>query len=449
MMKNIEYKLYEWEIERDLSSCYLVLRVGEGQVEDYQVKMLQNNVVPNILEVHTKNNDGDSLVLFSIGEKTSLFDYIKENSIGYELLRNIIETLIDTISSAHEFFLNEANFQLDGNFIFVDTEKNKCFYVYVPCKNENESNNFNILKSLVDRLIKRVHKNDERAISLVHKFRMVLEENSFNILILKEVIKYEDNIQFVEPLMQMDIIGAYDNEQPVTKTKHQSAAKQNQVAKDSKMMFIVLQVFIGAALYLCSAKLFGVAESHSSRLIKVIVIIGVVSICEVIIFFKVLFQKKRVTNETTTMITKEKNMKGMIKLDKKEKAKKNLPKKVKKESNRVKWQWERPINNLSEPMITQKRAYWVDECEVNIPLLNTPFIIGKMKGVVDYQIKNERVSRIHCQITYEEENYYITDLNSKEGTFLNNTKLEGQAKYLLKNTDEINIIDEKYYFKLC
>ncbi|RCJ35339.1 phosphopeptide-binding protein [Nostoc minutum NIES-26] len=52
---------------------------------------------------------------------------------------------------------------------------------------------------------------------------------------------------------------------------------------------------------------------------------------------------------------------------------------------------------------------------------------------------NEVVSRIHTQIRVEGSNYFIEDLGSSNGTFLNNVKLEPRTSYQLNFGDKIDL----------
>ena len=49
------------------------------------------------------------------------------------------------------------------------------------------------------------------------------------------------------------------------------------------------------------------------------------------------------------------------------------------------------------------------------------------------------VSRIHAEITYEAPNYYVRDLNSKNGTWVNKTKLIADEKIQLINQDSLRL----------
>ncbi|WP_411167592.1 FHA domain-containing protein [Clostridium sp. MB05] len=75
------------------------------------------------------------------------------------------------------------------------------------------------------------------------------------------------------------------------------------------------------------------------------------------------------------------------------------------------------------------------------------FIIGRLKQKVDYAIQNGTVGKEHAKIIYKEGVFYITDLNSKNGTYLNGLKLEGGKLYELANEDNITFSNVKYAFK--
>lgn len=54
----------------------------------------------------------------------------------------------------------------------------------------------------------------------------------------------------------------------------------------------------------------------------------------------------------------------------------------------------------------------------------------------DYAIPHERISRRHAQIALQNEHWVLTDLQSKNGTRLNNLKIESE---ILKNGDRIQL----------
>lgn len=75
------------------------------------------------------------------------------------------------------------------------------------------------------------------------------------------------------------------------------------------------------------------------------------------------------------------------------------------------------------------------------------FVIGKMKGQVDMVLNLPMISRIHAEIEKREGAYFLVDLNSTNGTFLNGERLEANEYRQLHTGDEICFAGAGYYFK--
>lgn len=64
----------------------------------------------------------------------------------------------------------------------------------------------------------------------------------------------------------------------------------------------------------------------------------------------------------------------------------------------------------------------------------------------DLYIKKDTVSSIHAQIEYDEGCYYVEDLNSTNGTYLNDTALSYKQRKKLSPGDEVRFADVRYRF---
>ena len=80
----------------------------------------------------------------------------------------------------------------------------------------------------------------------------------------------------------------------------------------------------------------------------------------------------------------------------------------------------------------------------NLAVEKDSFLIGKKKGAVDGLIKARGVSRIHGRITREEGGYYLSDLNSTNGTYLNGGRLEVNEKARIHPGDQVGFADVEY-----
>jgi phosphoserine phosphatase RsbU/P len=88
-----------------------------------------------------------------------------------------------------------------------------------------------------------------------------------------------------------------------------------------------------------------------------------------------------------------------------------------------------------DPKVVQKR----------ITLKKEPCVIGRHPDC-EVQIDDGSVSRRHAQIIYSEGNFYVEDLQSRNGTFLNDQQVFQSTK--LYDESEIRICDTSFLFKL-
>jgi len=76
------------------------------------------------------------------------------------------------------------------------------------------------------------------------------------------------------------------------------------------------------------------------------------------------------------------------------------------------------------------------------------FIVGR-GDTNDLTIEQNYISRQHFRIFYKDKKFFIEDLNSTNGTALNNKQIKGQKAIELKDNDVISILDDlKIIFKM-
>ena len=73
-------------------------------------------------------------------------------------------------------------------------------------------------------------------------------------------------------------------------------------------------------------------------------------------------------------------------------------------------------------------------------------VIGKLENAADAVIDDPTVSRIHAKIRKQEEEYYLSDLNSRNGTTVNGHLLTGNEQWCLSSQDEVDFASARYVF---
>lgn len=102
-----------------------------------------------------------------------------------------------------------------------------------------------------------------------------------------------------------------------------------------------------------------------------------------------------------------------------------------------------PLEKYEKKSLSEKRLKIVSintqEC-VMFDIVKDNFIIGKNASIVDGVVSfNKMISRVHCKIIKNSEQYYVEDMQSSNGTYINHIKLQPHQLYKIKEGDIIRL----------
>ena len=72
--------------------------------------------------------------------------------------------------------------------------------------------------------------------------------------------------------------------------------------------------------------------------------------------------------------------------------------------------------------------------------------MGRLEEQVDYTCKSNVIGKIHAEITKRDGQYYIKDLNSRNGTFVNSERIDSNKEYEIKHNDRVSLANCEYTF---
>lgn len=78
--------------------------------------------------------------------------------------------------------------------------------------------------------------------------------------------------------------------------------------------------------------------------------------------------------------------------------------------------------------------------------VNTPeYLIGKNPEMVNGVLQhNPAISRVHCKVTFKAGRYYLTDMGSANGTYVNQQRVEKQQTVELQNGDCLKLANSEF-----
>ena len=73
-------------------------------------------------------------------------------------------------------------------------------------------------------------------------------------------------------------------------------------------------------------------------------------------------------------------------------------------------------------------------------------LVGRLKTEVDFAVKSPRVGKVHAKFYRQDGQYYVIDINSKNGTYINGsrTRIESNIPYPLCDKDRITLADSEF-----
>ena len=75
-------------------------------------------------------------------------------------------------------------------------------------------------------------------------------------------------------------------------------------------------------------------------------------------------------------------------------------------------------------------------------------VFGKDNTSADYALDNDTISRAHAEIVRRDNEYYITDLGSTNGTFVNSKKVPKNTSIIINNGDIVKLSNEELRFMI-
>lgn len=82
---------------------------------------------------------------------------------------------------------------------------------------------------------------------------------------------------------------------------------------------------------------------------------------------------------------------------------------------------------------------------LSFTITQSEFVLGKSKERVNGEIPgNPAISRVHCKISLKEGTYYIQDMGSANGTFVNGNRVSGTTPVLIEDGSHIKLANMEF-----
>lgn len=377
--------------ERNVMGSYMKIPVNlSGEFDE---KILLRKKIPGLLPLEKCFINGTAQYWYNISGKQSLDTFCRVKELEIDVIERLIVSICNQIEILEWNLLDTNCLMLDTELIFVSSDSREFIFMVYPGAKGNINKDF---RQLMEFLITKVNHKDMDA---VHAAYGIYEKT------LDESVTLMDIRESIEGARAKEI---------------QKQVKVNPVRQETQAVMRSMQT----------------EEEHEEEKRG--------SFKEKL---KRMIEERFAPLETVFRRVSSAEPFGRIPERKKEKP-------VKEHIQTVVYPGEQEATPKDYPTVLlsggmdQPRGVLIYEGTDNLyNILIDKDILHIGKGhMVDVEIKKDTISHYHAKIEKENETYYIEDMNSKNGTFVNHELIAYKEKRQLKKNDIVNFADAQYRF---
>lgn len=442
---------------------YIVLNVSGFDMDSYEINMLMQFKGKSLLPLNICGQHGRMQLRYDVSGAATLEQISKEQEFKGVFLKNLFQSIWDAYGELEEYLLPVGGILLEPEMIYYQPGKKQIEFGYLPGRENSFQAEF--LK-LVEFCMKNTDHEDSNAVMFIYGLYRYIksghtsreEIQAFICNADTETNKKEDIIDkhpkneyqkneypkdaYIKNVMGGNAIGIteeagmddYNND-------NASVHEKIQYGKESRGGQKAFYLYGGGfVLSVCAMLVFGVRFfiiTRQEQDLKVFIILILVSM---------VFMYSAV---------KRKGMRGKLKskeIDLPESECGQIT-----EQNLEQWEETQVLRNISTEGDMENAAavsniiFWeMESLSTSVPsiqLNQLPGVLGRRAEDVDYVIGGEGISRRHAVIFLSGSDLYVEDLNSTNGTYVDNVRLNPGEPLLLKEESVLRIGPNTYRLK--
>ncbi len=160
--------------------------------EDFRFYMLQKNTIDFLLPVQKLYEESMVSYVYDTTEKESFFSYSKGIRLREESVKQLVTQLLEALIQGKEYYFDEDSYLMNPECIYLDVKQNRYYFCY--CPDYVEPIRKQIL-SVVGFLMNLVDYEDLSAVKLVYQLYQMVGEETFS---TNRILSYVKKFHFEE-----------------------------------------------------------------------------------------------------------------------------------------------------------------------------------------------------------------------------------------------------------
>lgn len=420
----------------------MVVRSEPGMNDIYTTRMLSGNKIPGLLGFQEKWLDGTSLFYYDITSKQPLSRLTERRKMKGDEIRTLISDLILVLRQMERYLLDEQRICLKPDYIYIDPETFHGSFCMIPGHSSEFTREF---LDFAQYILDHVDHSDGDAVVLAFA-------------VFRESRKENFGVEDIERCMEVRIRPAEIMEVPIQNAEEVSI-EEVQIPDKEEYEYPVLQHEINQkrskSIVFCIAVVGGM-------LVIPIICVAVFGLRQLLLWKWIILALEIMVATVGMAAYYFLRSGGSDRVESGEIAEFELEELVWEMAEEEEKKREEQVTNSleNEPEDTMQTVLLISQSEIQakrklysladgkeIPIIYFPFLIGKNRGLVDLCLNEPGVSRLHAKIERDDTGFFITDLNSTNGTKVNGSLLEANEQRQLRIGDELSFAGILFRFQ--
>lgn len=372
------------EYLRTASNSYMIIKDAEYLFEPYELQMVLRNKIEHLLSMQIMISDGKTEYWYDVTGMQSLAQKLTMQTAGGALVRKAAEEICGMKTELEEYLLQDIDIVYDPEMIFMDRKETSIKFCYIPGFGTEKRGG---VKGLLEKFLQRLDHSDAAAVRLAYGLYERCETDDLTLRDYYDCLYGKKQKEDEAEERRMDAM-------------MYAKASENMELSEQKRSEDVLDLVKGDVNQLKRKRRFFHRE------------------------------KRKIQDQSSIIYdVGSEEMESFMVAERK------------------------PSENWEETVCfsaAERKTVWVleykgDGLEEDLRMEQFPYRIGKHGSDVEGKLYAQTVSRMHAQITQDEEAHlWISDFNSTNGTYLNGHLIPMNTPMRIQEGDRVIFATEEY-----
>ena len=422
------------EFIREAYHSYMILEPEGNQTGGFEEQMLVNQKSEYLLRFHPQETDGVRKYYYEITGMMDFVSCVNRRPVSCQLLKGMIRSILGVCDAVNEYLLDPEGLLLLPDKIYMDAEAGGMHFAYLP---GYQSDFVRGLQELSECMLSAADHTDRECVMLVYEFYRIVREPDFAAASIRNLLKEEKK---EEAQQQHPPVRETAAEIRRSESEEELAGEEEIPGERNPGRIIVYILGGGICLAAALAYRFGWLREAAAFLGvgEKYILAGILFLSGIVLFaaMKLLRHRKEAYERAEDPHCLQ--------------PEEDFWKEADFPGGHYEYMDDSEYDSDHTVVLTAGKGMRLSSMNKSIAadlvVCEFPSIVGVKAPEAQTVLPCQGISRKHALLEQEAGRYYLSDLGSTNGTWLNGERLLPNEKKVLVNEDLITFADVRFMF---